>query len=172
MLKGEFVGLRSIEPSDLDQLLAWRNKPEFRRYFREYRELTYEQQRSWYKEKVLNDPATCMFAIVCAETGRLIGACGLCYIDWINRSSDFSIYIGHDDLYIDDKYAIDAARLLICYGFEELNLHRLWSEIYGFDSAKVEMFKTLGFHLDGSHRQTHWTENSWCDSLFYGLINS
>jgi RimJ/RimL family protein N-acetyltransferase len=171
MLSGEIVSLRAIEPRDLEQLLNWRNKPEFRRYFREYRELSLEQQHAWYKEKVINDPATCMFAIECKKTGRLLGACGLCYIDRINRSSDFSIYIGHEDLYIDGKYAIDAARLLICYGFAELNLHRLWSEIYEFDSAKVHMFKTLGFQLDGRHRQTHWTENRWYDSLFFGLIN-
>ena len=38
-------------------------------------------------------------------TGRLLGACGLCYIDFINRSADFSIYIGADDLYIDELYA-------------------------------------------------------------------
>lgn len=172
MLKGEVVGLRAIEPDDLEKLRSWRNKPEFRRYFREYRELSSEQQRAWYQSKALNDTSTCMFAIVGLENGELYGACGLCYVDWINRSADFSIYIGHDDLYIDERLAIDAARVLIRYGFEELNLHRLWSEIYDFDSAKIKMFDTLGFHLDGRHVDAHRTEGRWCDSLFFGLINS
>ena len=74
-----------------------------------------------------------------------MGACGLCYIDWINRNADFSIYIGKDDLYIDEKYAIDAAQLMMKYGFEELNLHRLWAEIYNFDELKKIMFDKLGF---------------------------
>lgn len=170
MLKGQLVGLRAIEKTDLAQLLTWRNKPEFRRYFREYRELGMDQQHQWYEQKVLNDTTVRMFAIVSLTTQELLGACGLCYIDWINRSADFSIYIGADDRYIDHEYAPDAARVLIRYGFEELNLHRLWSEIYDFDAPKVKFFESLGFHLDGRHQQTHWTGGAWCDSLFFGLI--
>lgn len=172
MLKGQSVGLRAIERGDLESLLSWRNRPEFRRYFREYRELNREQQSAWYESKVLGDPATRMFAICDLESGDLIGACGLCYIDWINRSADFSLYIGIRDLYIDDRYAPDAARTLIRYAFDELNLHRLWSEIYEFDTPKQDLFDTLGFFLEGRHRQTHWSEGRWNDSLFFGMIRS
>lgn len=171
MIKGEFIGLRAISRKDLDQLLIWRNQPEYRQYFREYRELSYENQESWFEKIVLQDRNTVMFAIVELFTQELIGACGLCYIDWINRNADFSIYVGKNQLYIDDKYAIDAARGMIQYGFNELHLHRLWSEIYDFDEVKQNMFKRLGFDLEGRHRQTHWTNGKWCDSLFYGLLN-
>ena len=37
MLKGKIVGLRAIEEDDLEVLLNWRNQPEYRRFFREYR---------------------------------------------------------------------------------------------------------------------------------------
>jgi RimJ/RimL family protein N-acetyltransferase len=169
MIKGQFTALRAIERDDLSQLLAWRNQPELRRYFREYRELNLEQQLSWFNLKVNNDASTRMFSIVDQE-GKLLGAAGLCYIDWINRTADFSIYLGWQGLYIDHKFAPDAARTLIKYGFEELGLNRLWSEIYSFDQAKVIFFNKLGFHLDGQHRQTHWAENAWHDSLFFSLL--
>ncbi len=170
MLKGKYVGLRAIEESDLSQLLLWRNQPNYRRYFREYRELSQTNQKNWFDSKVLNDKSTEMFSIVDVNTGELLGACGLCYIDWINRNADFSIYIGKDDLYIDEKYAIEAAQIMMKYGFEELNLHKLWSEIYSFDEAKKVMFDRLGFKLEGVHKEKHWTEGKWCDSLFYGYL--
>lgn len=170
MLKGKYVGLRAIEESDLSQLLLWRNQPNYRRFFREYRELNQTNQRNWFDSKVLNDKSTEMFSIVDVNTGELLGACGLCYIDWINRNADFSIYIGKDDVYIDERYAIEAAQIMMKYGFEELNLHRLWSEIYSFDEAKKVMFDRLGFKLEGVHKETHWTEGKWCDSLFYGYV--
>lgn len=170
MLKGKYVGLRAIEASDLEQLLLWRNQPNYRRYFREYRELNHANQMSWFDSKVLNDKSTEMFSIVDIDTGELLGACGLCYIDWVNRNADFSIYIGENDVYIDDKYAMDAAKIMMKYGFEELNLHRLWSEIYSFDDAKKIMFDKLGFKLEGVHKETHWTEGRWCDSLFFSYI--
>ena len=170
MLKGKYVGLRAIEESDLSKLLLWRNQPNYRRFFREYRELSQTNQRNWFDSKVLNDKSTEMFSIVEVNTGELLGACGLCYIDWINRNADFSIYIGKDDLYIDEKYAIEAAQIMMKYGFEELNLHKLWSEIYSFDEAKKVMFDRLGFKLEGVHKEKHWTEGKWCDSLFYGYL--
>ncbi len=172
MLKSCFVGLRSIERTDLPKLLEWRNRPEYRRYFREYRELSTEDQNNWFEKMVMKDPKTVMFSIVNLDTNRLIGACGLCYIDWINRNADFSIYIGEDNLYIDDKFAPDAGLIMVRYGFEELGLHRLWAEIYEFDELKKKFFENLGFKLEGCHRGTHWSEGKWHDSLFYSLLEN
>ncbi|HUK60747.1 MAG TPA: GNAT family protein [Stellaceae bacterium] len=170
MIAGTDVGLRAIERADLAPLLAWRNRPDFRRNFREFRELSMAQQERWYEERVLNDPATRMFAIVERASGRLLGACGLCYIDWVNRSADFSIYIGDGGAYIDDRFAPDAADALLGYAFEELGLHRVWCEIYDFDRAKQSLLPRLGFMIDGRHRETHWAEGAWHDSLFYGIL--
>lgn len=170
MLKGKITSLRAIEKSDLAVLLEWRNQPEFRKFFREYRELNSSQQENWFSQKVLGDKSTVMFAIIDLETGELLGACGLCYIDFINRNADFSIYIGKNNLYIDETYAIDAAKTMMRYAFDELNLHRLWSEIYSIDEAKKKMFTALGFELEGVHKETHWTEGCWVDSLYYGYV--
>ena len=190
MIRGRYTALRAIEESDLAQLLAWRNRPQLRRYFREFRELNSTQQRAWFDNKVNGDAGTRMFAIVDETEGRLLGesspgrllgenskrrllgACGLCYIDAVNRTADFSLYIGADDLYIDDRLAPDAAVTLIRYAFDELGLNRLWSEIYAFDVPKAAFFNRLGFALDGRHRQTHWAEGTWHDSLYYSLLAS
>lgn len=171
MIKGQIVGLRAVEKKDLPQLLEWRNQPEFRQFFREYRELNSDNQLSWYEKYVMNDPSTRMFAIVELSTNELIGACGLCYIDWINRNADFSIYIGKDNIYIDDNYAVDAAKTMEKYGFEELNLHRLWAEIYSIDEKKYVFFHKLGFKEEGRFKDTHWTQGKWVDSIYFAKIN-
>jgi RimJ/RimL family protein N-acetyltransferase len=88
----------------------------------------------------------------------------------VNRNADFSIYIGADNLYIDTHYAPDAARIIARYGFDELGLHRLWAEIYAFDAPKTAFFEGLGFTREGRHRQTHWSEGQWHDSLFFSLL--
>jgi len=172
MLKGSYVGLRAIELEDLPQLLEWRNRPDYRKYFREYRELSIENQKIWYEKTILNDPRTIMFSIIELENDRLLGACGLCYIDWVNRNADFSIYIGADNLYIDDKFAPDAGLTMAHYGFEEIGLHRIWAEIFDFDEKKKRFFENLDFSLEGRHRETHWYEGKWHDSLYYSLINN
>ncbi len=170
MLMGKNVGLRAIEKEDLTKLLFWRNNPDFRLYFREYRELNFENQIQWFDKYVMHDVSTRMFAIIDLETSDLIGACGLCYIDWVNRSADFSIYIGKDDLYIDEFYAIEAGKLMEIYGFQELNLHRLWSEVYSIDNKKQAFFSTMGFELEARLKETHWTQGKWVDSLYFTKV--
>ncbi|PHS23199.1 MAG: GNAT family N-acetyltransferase [Robiginitomaculum sp.] len=173
MLTGPDVVLRAIKPDDLEPLRLWRNRPEYRQYFREYRDITPAMQQNWYEKTVLEDERVHMFAITAAKGERLLGACGLCYIDRRNESADFSIYLGADDLYIDEIYAHDAGKLLLKYGFETLGLHRIWAEIYDIDSAKQKLLPGLGFALDGRHREAHKMEDErFVDCLFYGLLAS
>ena len=170
-LRGPDVVLRPIEPDDLEPLRLWRNRPDYRQYFREYRDITPAMQQNWYKNIVLADERVHMFAITKASDGRLLGACGLCYIDRQNDSADFSIYLGADDLYIDEVYAPQTGKLLLEYGFKTLGLHRIWAEIYEIDSAKQNLLPGLGFTLDGRHREAHRLENGrYVDCLFYGLL--
>lgn len=171
MLKGKYVVLRAIEEADLPILLEWRNRPEFRVFFREHRELSMRNQLDWFERINRPNSDVKMFSIVRASDGALMGACGLCYHDPINRSADLSIYLGLDDLYIDEIYAPDCARVLLKYGFGELNLHRIWAEIYEIDLKKKKFFEGLNFSLDGRFRESHWTQGKWCDSLFYGILD-
>ena len=64
MLKGKKVGLSAIEEADLKILLDWRNRSEYRQYFREYRELNMSQQKEWFFSKAIKDDSTLMFGII------------------------------------------------------------------------------------------------------------
>ncbi|QKJ24483.1 GNAT family N-acetyltransferase [Poseidonibacter lekithochrous] len=172
MIKGKVVGLRALEKEDLPQLKNWRNNPSQRKFFREVNELNDFNQNKWFESICDKNSINKMFAIIKLDTNEIIGVCGLCYIDWVNRSADFSIYIGYEDLYIDEVFAIEAAELMRTYGFEILNLHRLWAEIYSIDEKKKVFFDSLGFKLDGELKETYWFENKWHNSLYYSYLST
>ncbi|MDO8997147.1 MAG: GNAT family N-acetyltransferase [Sediminibacterium sp.] len=172
MIKGKYIGLRAVEIEDLIVLRDWRNNSDFRRNFREHKELNLLNQEDWLK-KVYSNPNDFMFVIIELESNRPIGACGLLYTNWINRSSDFSFYIGKDDLYIDDKYSFDAAFTLIKYGFEELNLNKIWMELYEYDTKKLLFFQNrFQFKVDGKLRQNAFSEGNYWDSYIISLLKS
>ncbi len=173
MIKRNLVGLRAVEEEDLPILRDWRNIPEFRKNFREVRELNLAHQRSWFQNKCVNSPNDFMFTIVNVADNRPIGACGLLYINWIIRSADVSFYIGQDNAYIDTKgYAKEAAALLIQYGFGNLNLHKVWMELYAFDKLKIDFFtREFGFQIDGQLRDNCYEDNRYYDSYILSLIN-
>lgn len=174
MLSGEHVGLRAIEREDLPQLLAWRNEPTLRRFFRERRELGMEDHTAWF-QRIVAGPGranTLMFAIQERSSGELVGACGLCYVDWVDATAELSLYIGKDRVYVDDLLAPDAARVLIAHAFDELDLRRLWVEVYAYDTLKVRLLRALGFSLEGTLREHRFHAGARHDSLFFGLLRS
>ncbi|MBC8185062.1 GNAT family N-acetyltransferase [candidate division KSB1 bacterium] len=173
MLKGKLVALHAVEKEDLKQLRDWRNNSDFRKHFREYCELNMLQQEIWFEEKVVQDPSTLMFSIRRIEDNELLGCCGFVYINWVHRHADLSLYIGWEDAYIDDEgYAEESCKLLLDYGFKELCLNKVCTEIYEFDEKKKVLYEKYGFQQDGLLRQHYWYNGKWWDSRILSLICS
>ena len=171
MFKGQKIYLDAVNKEDLPSLMYWRNLPEYRKHFREYRELNMDMQLRWYENKVVNDNTTEMFAIRLNDTGELIGCCGLCYINWVHRNADLSLYIGWEKSYIDNEgYAEEACKLLFNYGFKELGMQKIWTEIYCFDEKKLELYKKLGFSIDGELGNQYFYEGKWWNSYMLSLL--
>ena len=97
------IGIRAIELSDLPIIQKWRNSPSFRRYFREYRELSLSQIQDWYKR--LNADSTREMFMIVENTSLLLGVAGLTSIDFVNRHADIHFYIGNDHAWVDTFYA-------------------------------------------------------------------
>lgn len=174
MIKGKKVGLRAVEKEDLKQLRDWRNISEFRKNFREVRELSMSDQEEWFENLQKTKHINYMFTIVDLKTLKPIGAAGLLYINWIIRSADLSFYIGVDDKYIGtDGLAKESAKLLIDYAFNNLNLHKIWMELYEFDSKKIEFFiNEFKFRQDGLLRDNCYEAGRYYNSLIISLINN
>lgn len=171
MIKGNLVGLRAVEITDLETLRNWRNNPAFRRNFREVREINMQNQQAWF-ERTNASANDFMFVFENLESGETVGAGGLLYTNWIIRSADFSFYIGFENSYIDEKgFAEDAAALLIKYGFENLNLNKIWMELYEFDERKIKFFtEKFGFVREGTLRDNCFEDGKYWNSYIYSLL--
>lgn len=174
LIDGDKVKLVAIEMEHLNTLMHWRNLPDFRKYFREYREIDAKNQLKWYESTVINDKNTIMFSILDKANGNLIGCCGLCYINWIHRYADLSLYIGYNESYIDEEgYAFYACKTLFDYGFNQLGLNKIWTEIYEFDDKKRKLYeKDFGFHLDGILRENYFYNGKWWNSNIFSLLKN
>jgi hypothetical protein len=173
MLRGEKIQLRAVEREDLARMRDWRNLPELRRNFREFRDLNLVNQEQWFT-RISASATDFMFMVERVADLEPIGVAGLVYVSWVLRSADLSLYIGANDMYIDGPggYAEDATRTLIRYAFGNLNLHKVWTELYSFDAKKVELFTRLGFHHDGVLRDNAFEDGRYHDSYIYSLLET
>jgi UDP-4-amino-4,6-dideoxy-N-acetyl-beta-L-altrosamine N-acetyltransferase len=146
IIEGKFIRLRAIERKDLKSLRDWRNDPDVKKFMREHRELSMQNQQQWL-DSLAKDRNTIMFAVE-TKKGKLIGCTGLTYIDWKNSRAEVSIYIG-DKKYKGKGYGTDTLKTLMDYGFRELNLHMLFGEIFEYNKANIGLFEKCGFKRDG-----------------------
>ena len=114
-----------------------------------------------------------MFTIIDLKANKPIGAAGILYINWIIRSGDFSFYIGDKEKYIGyDGIAEEATKLLIDYGFNNLNLHKIWMELYEFDNQKIDFFMNkFEFKRDGILRDNCFEDGKFWNSLIISKLN-
>ena len=168
MLSGKKVYLCPVERESLEQLRQWRNKPELRKYFREHREISKDMQLQWFEKRVLGDPNQVNFEIRDLNTDTLIGHCGLYYINWIHRHGEFGIYVG-DDKFRSGGFGSDALRVLINYGFNDLNLNKIWCEVYTNNTA-LKVYEHIGFKYEGKLRQHYYNEGKYWDSTMLSLL--
>jgi len=171
MIKGSLVHLVKPSKEDMALLMNWRNNPDYRKYYREYRELNSCDQNFWYNEHVLKDPTWHHFiARPIDDLSKIIGVVFLNHIHPAYRTAEFGITLA-DAEYRGRGYGKDMLLTLIKYGFEQLNLNRIWCEVYS-NNDSIYLYKKIGFKEEGHLRQTVYKDNEYLDSYILGMLKS
>jgi RimJ/RimL family protein N-acetyltransferase len=63
-----------------------------------------------------------------------------------------------------------AARSFRRHLIDELGLHRLQLEIYGFNERAQAHAERCGFVKEGVRRKAYWRNGDWVDGVLYGLV--
>jgi RimJ/RimL family protein N-acetyltransferase len=171
MLEGKFTNLRALEEEDLETLKHWRNAKHVKKTTREYLLLNMFNQKTWFTSTSKNNPPREIMFGITNKKNKLLGVCGLTYIDWKNRNSEISLYLSQPH-WQKTKEIRDVLDILIKYAFDELALHRLWVEIYGIADETIDLFKKVNFIQEGILRDTLWRDGKWWNSYLYSKINS
>ena len=140
---------------DIEYFLKWFNDPEVIQYLSMYLPMTEMAEEQWLEGLPARANTNVHFVIeaVSGDTTCPIGTTGLSNISPKDHSAQFGIAIGDKD-YWSRGYGTEAARLIIRYGFEQLNLHRISSFAYAFNERSIRMHLGVGFTEEGRQRAT------------------
>jgi len=170
MFEGKYVNFRSLEVEDLKLLRKWRNDKKTRIHTREFRLLNMINQKHWFESIHTENPPKFIMFGVSNKKNQLIGMCGLTYIDWKNKHAEISIILSQKN-WQRTKEAQNTIEMLIQYGFSELNLHRLWAEIFATAPENVNLFEKMNFIKEGELREKLWRGNYWHNSFIYSILS-
>jgi RimJ/RimL family protein N-acetyltransferase len=171
LIEGKLVNLRALEEEDLELLKKWRNLDFVRKTTREYRLLDTINQKKWFETIHHNSPPREIMFGITNKNNKLIGVTGLTYIDWKNKNSEISIYIAKKN-WQKTVEAKNTIHLILQYGFNELNIHRLWVEIYEIAKENIELFSKMKFKKEGVLRDKVWRDGKWWNSQIYSILKT
>ena len=151
-LETERLRLRPFTFDDEVAVFALVSDPEVARFVRFEAHRTPAETR-WFLESVerhyrRGDPFA--WAIVRREDDRLIGSCGFVSQAGERRSAEIGYWLGKP--YWGKGYAAEAARALVCFGFEQMGLERVEAKCFLDNRAGQRVIEKLGMKFEGRDR--------------------
>ena len=166
--------LYPISKEHLSILKDWRNSQ--MDILRQWKPLTEYNQEKWFR-KISEDNTQVIFAIMVPnekeKSMRFIGYCGITNIDFRNRRGEISFLV--NPVRVQDKklYREDFLSVLymLCqYGFEELNLHKIFAETFDFREDIIKELEEFGFNLNGILRDHQFIKGKYYSSNIHSIL--
>jgi RimJ/RimL family protein N-acetyltransferase len=165
---GERLYLRPLEPGYDNHLYAtWLNNEEIRRYFSVYP--TSDARGKERLENLYKSFGHIIFGVALKDTNTLIGLVGLKDINQLNQTAEFYVIIG-DPASWGKGYGTEATKLMIRYGFMELNLNRIQTQDMEENIGGWRADEKAGFKYEGTIREAIFRFGKYHDVRIYSIL--
>lgn len=112
------------------------------------------------------DPPT-NFAI--EYQGELVGSIGLVLkTDVYRKSAEIGYWLGED--YWGKGIASHAVKLMVDYGFQHLDIVKIYSGIFSFNVASQKVLEKNGFEKEGILKKAIYKNGQFCDEIRYSKL--
>ena len=170
MLEGTKVNLRAPEMDDLERNARWVNDREVTRFLAMRYAMSRLAEESWLRGRA-GQPLSYENALFAIETkdGRHIGNVGLERTVPEDRKAMLGILIGEKDCW-SQGYGTDAIVTLLRFGFDEMNLNKVWLTCYAFNHRGQACYRKCGFVEEGRLREARYTEGAYHDEVLMSVL--
>jgi diamine N-acetyltransferase len=173
MLFGKRLRLRAIEKEDLPRFVAWLNDPEVTRHLVFHAPMSLLQEEKWHEGVLQKNSAEQPLVIErdSPEGWMPIGNIGFLSIDWVNRSTELGIFIGEKTFW-NQGYGREAIELMLHFGFDGLNLNRIFLRVDETNLGGIHCYEHAGFVHEGRQRQAKFEDGQYIDLLQMSVLRS
>lgn len=169
MLSGNQVELTALVEADRPALLGWINEPGLVRFSAPYRPVHEPAHRDWF-DAVAQDRGRVIFAIRSKPGGALLGTVQLTDIHDIYRQAQMLIRIGEPQHH-GRGIGTEALGLLLDFAWRDLNLHRVWAQVFARNQRAIACYRKAGFVEEGRLKDGVFIDGKWDDLIVMGVIN-
>lgn len=161
------VALRDFCFEDIERKVRWINDPENHRYLHYDLPLEVEKTIRWFQSRNPEKRLDCTIEF----EGEPVGVIGLLEIDKVNRKAEYYITIGEHSCK-QKGVATAASRLLLQYGFETLQLNKIYLNVDARNTAACALYGKIGMICEGVFAEDLFHNGAFIDRKRYAILRS
>ncbi|OAB42420.1 GNAT family N-acetyltransferase [Paenibacillus glacialis] len=169
-MEGSTINLRIARESDVQLYYSYLLEPEGNRLTGTHGDFTLDGTATWIKKISIPNEDRVDFMIVSKDTDEFMGEVVLNEMDSMNRSANIRIGIGKQ--HVGKGYGTEAIKLMLRYGFETLNLHRIELGVYTFNPRAIHVYEKIGFQRVGILRDTLYYDEEFHDLIMMSILEN
>lgn len=172
MFEGQKVRLRGVRPEDWEHFLQWDLDNDAQRYgWNVWPPPGTEAAREFARQESAKRPDRDEFRLI-IETldGAPAGSLNVHGVDQRRGSFEYGIALARE--HWGNGYGEEAIALLLRYMFGELRYNKVQAWVYAFNERSAAMHRKFGMVLEGTVRESHFTDGRYWDSYLFGMTRS
>jgi ribosomal-protein-alanine N-acetyltransferase len=162
--------LRALTPELYQYVFTHLNDEELKTFF------GHETEEAFNKEKLMFEQGLTaynksffIFQLIEKSSLKNIGWCGFHNIATRHNRAEIGYVINNKNNW-GKGFMKEALHEILCYGFDELNLHRIEAITGRENFVSQKLLKDRGFIYEGLLREHYFTNNIYEDSLMFSLM--
>ena len=169
IITGKSIYLRPLTEDDTDMVVRWRNSENVVNNFIYRTPLTRESHLKWFHERVETGEVV-DFIITDKENDHPLGCVYLQHFDRVNNKAESGIFLGEPEAF-GRGIGKEACRMIIEYGFNDLNLHKIVARALSYNEASVRTHEAAGFKKEALLKDDVLIDGKYYDVIFFGVVN-
>ena len=159
--------IRPFQSNDLEAVHSYSSNPAVM-HFIPGGAMSVEKTMDFISENINEQPE--FYALIHQESRELVGHLG--FHPWFAPQIFELEWVLHPK-HQNNGYTTEAAKALIQYGFETLNVHRIIATCQPENTASWRVMEKLGMTREGLFRQCiQQPDGSWWDEYFYAILKN
>lgn len=168
-IEGKLIDLLPLNSDHVDLYSKWENDPKVRKYARTEIPITIEESKKYLETSKGKIRTRIMFEIWHKKDRKPIGFCEFDDIYWSYRIAHIGYLIGEVE-YWGRGICTELVKLLLEYGFKELNLHKISVDVVVLNLSSIRCLEKNGFKLEGTLKEEMYIDGEFFDILKFGIL--
>ena len=177
-ITSERLRLRAAEKADIPMFIRWISDPEVTEHLLLRLPMSLAEEEIWFENMIARPAAEHVFVIEArippSEAGAEalwlpIGNTSFISILEIDRCAEIGIMLGEKSWW-NKGYGTETMRTMLRHGFETLNLHRIWLQVYANNQRGMRAYEKAGFRREGIYREGHYQAGKYHDIILMSIL--